>query len=46
MIGVDEDTALIGTLGGEWQVMGRSRVHIYTRGGVKEYESGQTLVLD
>lgn len=47
MIGVDEDTALIGMLGGEWQVMGRSKAHIFTREeGEKEYESGQTLSLN
>jgi cyanophycinase len=46
MIGVDEDTAFIGTPNGEWRVMGRSKVHIYTREGVKEYESGQTVTLD
>jgi cyanophycinase len=46
MIGVDEDTALIGTLGGEWQVMGQSKVHVFTRKGEQTYESGQTLTLD
>jgi cyanophycinase len=46
MIGVDEDTALVGKLGGEWRVMGRSKVHIYTREGVQEYESGQSVILD
>ena len=46
MIGVDEDTALVGKLGGEWRVMGRSKVHIYTREGVKIYESGQSVPLD
>jgi cyanophycinase len=46
MIGVDEDTALIGTLGGEWKVMGQSKVHVYTRGEHQIYESGQTLRLD
>lgn len=46
MIGVDEDTALIGTLGGEWRVMGSSKVHVFTNAGVKEYENGQTLFLD
>jgi len=46
MIGVDEDTALIGTIGGEWQVMGQSKVHIFTREGEKIYESGQMLKLD
>ena len=43
MIGVDEDTALVGTLGGEWKVMGQSRVHVFTRAGEQIYESGQTL---
>jgi len=46
MIGVDEDTALVGTLDGEWRVMGRSKVHIYTREGVNEYKSGQSVMLD
>jgi cyanophycinase len=46
MIGIDEDTALIGTLGGEWRVMGQSKVHVFTNKGVKKYENGQTLFLD
>ena len=46
MIGVDEDTALIGTLGGEWTVMGQSKVHVFTREGEQVYTSGQTLTLD
>ena len=46
MIGVDEDTALIGRLGGEWQVMGQSKVHVFTRDSEQTYESGQTLRLD
>ena len=46
MIGVDEDTALVGTLGGEWQVLGESKVHIFTRHGEQTYESGQILALD
>ena len=46
MIGVDEDTALIGTLGGVWKVMGQSRVHVFTRDGEQAYASGQTITLD
>lgn len=46
MIGVDEDTALIGQLGGEWKVMGKSKVYVYTKDGKTAYESGQTLLLD
>lgn len=45
MIGVDEDTALVGTLGGEWKVMGRGSVHILTRNSDQAYESGRMLVL-
>jgi cyanophycinase len=46
MVGVDEDTALVGTLGSEWQVMGRSRAHVFFRNESISYESGQTLTLD
>jgi len=46
MIGVDENTALVGSLGGEWKVMGHSKVHLFTREGSQTYESGQTLLLD
>ena len=46
MIGVDEDTAMIGKLGGEWIVRGKSKVHIFARDGKTSYSSGQTLTLD
>lgn len=46
MLGIDENTALVGSLGGEWKVMGRSKVHVFTRAGEQVYESGQTLTLD
>ena len=45
MIGVDEETALVGHLGGEWTVLGQSKVHVFTREGNQTYESGQTLSL-
>lgn len=45
MIGVDEETALVGTLGGGWRVMGRGKAHIFTRGGEQIHESGATLLL-
>lgn len=38
MLGIDENTALVGTLGGEWTVMGKSKVHIFTRAGEQIYE--------
>lgn len=46
MIGIDEDTALIGLLGGEWVVKGKSKVHIFTHAGKRSYASGETLMLD
>lgn len=46
MIGVDEDTALVGRLGGKWKVMGKSMVYVFTNEGKTAYESGQTLSLD
>jgi len=45
MIGVDENTALVGTLGGEWKMMGSSKVHVFTREGEKSYRSGEALLL-
>lgn len=46
MIGVDENTALIGKLHGEWVVKGKSKVHIFERDGTKSYSDGETLKLD
>jgi cyanophycinase len=46
MIGIDEDTALIGRLNGEWIVKGQSKVHIFARDGKASYPDGQTLTLD
>src|SRR6266498_1914832 len=46
MIGVDENTALIGKLGETWTVMGKSKVHVFTREGSMSCTSGETLTLD
>jgi cyanophycinase len=46
MIGVDENTALIGRRGGEWTVMGESRVHVFTHDGSLTSTSGDTLTFD
>lgn len=43
MIGVDENTALVGRLGGEWTVMGQGKVHIFAPEGNKAFTSGQCL---
>ena len=46
MIGVDENTALVGRLGGEWSVMGQGKVHIFTREGHLTFTNGRTLHID
>jgi cyanophycinase len=43
LIGVDEDTALIGKLGGSWQVHGRQTVSLYTRDGKQVFAAGQEV---
>jgi cyanophycinase len=45
MLGIDEDTALVGRLGGEWQVMGASTVHLITRKNEQVYAAGQVVPL-
>ncbi|HEY7506409.1 MAG TPA: Type 1 glutamine amidotransferase-like domain-containing protein [Nitrososphaera sp.] len=46
MIGIDEDTALVGTLQGEWKAMGKSEVHVFTHDGKTTYRSGEIVPLD
>jgi len=45
MIGIDEDTGLVGRLGAEWRVMGRSRVHLISRKGSQAYAAGELVPL-
>ncbi|HSJ86826.1 MAG TPA: Type 1 glutamine amidotransferase-like domain-containing protein [Anaerolineales bacterium] len=45
MIGVDEDTALVGRLNGEWKAMGKSSVHLFTREGKSSYKNGDVVRL-
>jgi cyanophycinase len=42
-LGIDEETALVGWLGGEWTVMGRSKVYVFTHDEVKSYSTGETV---
>lgn len=44
-LGVDEDTALIGSPGSTWQVMGRGQVYIISKNEVKSFKAGQTTTL-
>lgn len=55
MLGVDENTALVGALrlrsstsaqGGEWKVMGRGTVHLITRDKDKVFKVGETVPLN
>ena len=46
MVGVDEDTALIGTLHGEWQAMGKSQVHVFSRDQKTTYKNGDVVLLN
>jgi cyanophycinase-like exopeptidase len=45
MLGIDENTAAIGQPGGEWNVMGQGRVHVFNRQGNVTYHPGQTFRL-
>ena len=46
MIGVDEDTALVGILNGPWKVMGKSSVQLFTRDEKNKYQSGEVILLN
>ena len=43
MIGVDENTALVGKLDGGWRVMGKSKVHVMTRKSATAYSAGEVV---
>ena len=45
MVGVDEDTAIVGKLGGEWTVMGTAKAHTFTKGESKSYSAGEKFSL-
>ncbi len=45
MIGVDEDTAMVGKLDGEWTVMGKAQVHVFTKDEDKNYRVGEKFSL-
>jgi len=45
VLGVDENTALVGKVGGEWQVLGTSKVHVITRRSEKTYPAGEKVIL-
>lgn len=43
ILGVDENTALIGKLGGIWKVMGSGSAHIITRDDQQDYVAGSEI---
>jgi cyanophycinase len=45
MLGIDENTALVGKLGGQWQVMGKSKVHLLKRKSTRIFTAGETVPL-
>jgi cyanophycinase-like exopeptidase len=45
VLGLDEDTALVGKPSETWTVMGRQAVHVITRSEVKSYPSGWVITL-
>jgi len=44
MVGIDENTAMVGKLG-EWTVMGKAGVHVFTRNDSKSYAAGEKISL-
>ena len=45
LLGIDEETALIGRLGGAWRVHGRQTVSTFTRAGEQVFAAGQEVNL-
>jgi cyanophycinase len=45
LIGVDEDTAIVGKASGPWQAMGKSKVHVFTKKKETTYQHGETFNL-
>jgi cyanophycinase len=45
MLGIDEDTAIVGKLGSEWTVMGKSKAHVFTKDDAKDYVVGEKFSL-
>lgn len=45
MIGIDEDTAIIGRADEAWTVMGRSKAHVFTKNDSRSYAAGEKFTL-
>jgi cyanophycinase len=45
VLGIDEDTALVGSPGATWQAMGRQQVYVITKNEVKPFSNGHQVTL-
>ena len=45
MIGIDEDTAIVGKANEEWAVMGKAKAHIFTKTESTSYAAGEKFSL-
>jgi len=45
MIGIDEDTAIVGKLNEEWTVLGKSKAHLFTKDDARDYAVGEKFSL-
>ena len=45
LVGVDENTAMVGKPGQEWTVMGRSGAHVFTKNNSMSYKAGEKFSL-
>jgi cyanophycinase len=45
ILGVDENTALVGKLDGNWQVMGQGQAHLITRNEQQDFAAGESVNL-
>ena len=45
MIGVDEDTAIIGKFNEDWTVFGKAKAHVFTKKESKSYSAGEKFSL-
>ena len=45
MIGIDEDTAIVGKLNEDWTVLGKASAHVFTKDEIWEYAAGEKFSL-
>lgn len=45
MIGIDEDTAIVGKANEEWAVLGKAKAHVFTKEDSKSYSAGEKFSL-